>query len=102
LSKAQNGDFGTPATQAAIAAYFFDEIADTEDAVFAFLGGSYGAGNSGLFDATVIEGDFDGDASSDTIFSYPYGNCGKGTLFQVLDDDSTTEWNRDTTGILGT
>lgn len=99
LSMAQTGGFGTTPAKGDIADWFIDQI--EQDAVHPFLGHIKRAGIEGSYPESVLQGDFDGDSQLDSLYSDPYHDCGKGRIVVVLADDTTTEWTRDTSGVLG-
>lgn len=100
LSKAQNGDFGSVPTLTSIADYIAAEVED--DTVYPFLGTGYDASNLGFYVQTSVEADFNGDSNADYVYAYPYGECREGLLIQQLGGGATSQWSRDSTGVLGT
>ncbi len=97
LSKAINGDFGSPPDQGQVADYFVAQAAD--ECLHPFIASVYVADTTSAYPATILIGDFDGDRESDQIYSDPYYDCGKGRIFEFADDGSVVEWGRDVSGI---
>jgi hypothetical protein len=100
LVMATNGDFGSPPEQQQVMEYFIAQAA--WEAGHPFVANVYVADKSSAYPTTLLTGDFNGDDEEDQVYADPYHNCGKGRVFSLAVDGTVVEWDRDTTGILGT
>lgn len=98
MTLANQGTYGTPPTESAIADAFYDVGAPL--AASAFLEQMVDTGNDAVYLDRVLSGDFDGDSTMDTLIVQPMHDCRKGRVVQVIDDVQTV-WDRDVTGVLG-